>query len=293
MLGGPIEDARSPCAAVRRRGSSTGAGRERRFADVHVLMASWVPRVAWPLGPAPDGCRFATVRVAVLERGNEPTHRWRRTSRKKSVDPDPRRQRRPPVAGEDRDERSEHALRRLLVEEQIAELGRVEAEHESAERAVPLALAPRKAAESAGGQVAGRRGRPKRPAPLRGPTRARSRRRSRRPDRETTRRRPRAPSDRRRRRATRTRSPSRRAPATRARAEPAGARRPACLRDGAVEDGARDRVAWNARNAARGSTTPTLISSSEIGISQNHPRSARATMRMSPRAAAGRRGTPE
>ena len=42
-----------------------------------------------------------------------------------------------------------------------------------------------------------------------------------------------------------------------------------------------------------GSTTPTLISSAEIGISQNHPESARATMRMSLGRSPSSSGTPE
>src|SRR5712691_1364446 len=55
-------------------------------------------------------------------------------------DPDARPQRWLPVAREDRDQRAEHPFRRLVGEEQIAELRSVETEDEPPERAVALAL---------------------------------------------------------------------------------------------------------------------------------------------------------
>src|SRR6185295_8549186 len=62
-------------------------------------------------------------------------------------DPQPRRQRRTPVPGKDRRQRTVHPRRRVLVEEQIAELRRVEPDDKSPERSVARALTPREPAE--------------------------------------------------------------------------------------------------------------------------------------------------
>jgi hypothetical protein len=45
--------------------------------------------------------------------------------------------------------------------------------------------------------------------------------------------------------------------------------------------------------AACGNTTPTLVSVSEMGMIQNHPRFRQAMMRMSPERRPDGRGTPE
>ena len=68
------------------------------------------------------------------------------------------------------------------------------------------------------------------------------------------------------------RSPSRRAPATPVRAARSSSRTAGVSRDGGVAS-RRGRPARAGGRADRGSTTPTLVSSSSIGISQNQPAS--------------------
>src|SRR5436305_2080777 len=57
-------------------------------------------------------------------------------------DPEPRRERWAPITGEHGGEGAIHAVGWIVVEEQIAELGRIEADDEPAERTVPRALPP-------------------------------------------------------------------------------------------------------------------------------------------------------
>src|SRR6186713_434401 len=72
---------------------------------------------------------------------------------KEQPDSEARERRRPPVAGEDRDERAKHAWRRIFAEEQITKLRRVEGKHESPERDISLALATGESREACHGQI--------------------------------------------------------------------------------------------------------------------------------------------
>src|SRR5438128_180357 len=94
------------------------------------------------------------IRRSVREPRSKPYPALQTNQQEEKRDPDPRRKRRPPVAGKDGHQRAEHPARRLLGKKQVAELLRVEAEDEAAERSVAGALAPREAAESPNRQIA-------------------------------------------------------------------------------------------------------------------------------------------
>jgi uncharacterized protein (DUF2062 family) len=84
----------------------------------------------------------------------EADHPLQPDQHKKERDPGAGDERGPPVPREDRHHRSEHPARRLLGKEEIAELGRVERQDKSTERAIPAQLTSGKLCEVSGRQTA-------------------------------------------------------------------------------------------------------------------------------------------
>src|SRR5713226_8394349 len=81
------------------------------------------------------------------ERRNSPHKPLPLDQQEKEPHPHARREGRPPVPGKNRHKSGEHSPRRILGEEQIPELRRVERDHKATERKVALPLAPGETSE--------------------------------------------------------------------------------------------------------------------------------------------------